>query len=152
MIADDFFEPSNTPPTSFYFDVKFEGRRDMDSSFQEVSGLKLFVGTEQAREGGDNLFVHDFPLKPTYTDLVLKRCLLPNASLYKWCKDAFERFEFDPKNIRISLLGRNGGSLASWNIEGAYPVSWELSTLNNTSKELAIETLELKYRHFKREQ
>jgi phage tail-like protein len=148
---ESFFRPGYSPPTSFYYEVKFEGKRDMDSSFQEVSGLKLTFGVEQIREGGDNSFIHELPTQPTYSNLVLKRCLVLNSALDKWCKDAFEKFEFDPKNVRVSLLGANGGSLASWNVEGAYPISWELTPLNSTSNELAIETLELKYRHFKRE-
>ncbi len=151
VIQNSFFRPGYTPPSSFYYNVQFEGRRDMDSSFQEVSGLKLVFGTEEVREGGDNVFIHELPTQPTYSNLILKRCLVLNANLDKWCKDAFERSEFDPKDLQISLRGQQGGSLASWSVAGAYPLSWELSALNTTSNELAIETLELKYRHFKRE-
>tara|TARA_R110002051_G_scaffold72631_1_gene131266 strand:- start:3471 stop:3935 length:465 start_codon:yes stop_codon:yes gene_type:complete len=151
VIKNSFFRDGYTPPSSFYYDVQFNGRSDMDSSFQEVSGLKLTFDTKQVKEGGDNLFVHTLPMQPTYTNLKLKRCLVLNASLDTWCKEAFENFKFEPMDLRVSLLGKNGGSLASWSIIGAYPISWELSTLNSTSNELAIETLELKYRHFKRE-
>ena len=151
VIQNSFLRPGYTPPSSFYYNVQFEGRRDMDSSFQEVSGLKLVFGTEEVREGGDNVFIHELPTQPTYSNLILKRCLVLNANLDKWCKDAFERFEFDPKDLQISLRGQQGESLASWSVVGAYPLSWELSALNTTSNELAIETLELKYRHFKKE-
>lgn len=151
MTKDDFSKLSHSPNSSFYFEMKFDARPDMDSSFQEVSGLQLVVGTKEVRQGGGNSFVHKLPTEPKYDNLVLKRCLMLNANLNKWCKDALEDFEFKPLNLTISLQGVNGGSLASWNIEGAYPISWELSTLSGTSNELAIETLELKYRHFKRE-
>jgi phage tail-like protein len=146
----DFFQEGYTPPTAFYFSVNFIESPEMDCSFQEVSGLKLELDTMQKSEGGDNSFVHELPATPTYSNLILKRCLLMNSNLDKWCKNAIENFEFDPKDVRVSLLGANGGVLASWNITKAYPVSWELSSLNSTSNELAIETLELKYRQFKR--
>ncbi len=145
-----FYVPGYTPPTSFYFDVRFNGRRDMDSLFKEVSGLKLSFGIEQVREGGDNSFIHELPTQPTYSNLVLKRCLMLNSSLDKWCKEAFENFNFEPKDLKISLLGEYGVALAAWSVQGAYPISWELAALNSTANELAIESLELKYRSFKR--
>lgn len=151
MAYDNFFDSDYTPPSEFYFAVKFVGFPDMDSSFQEVSGLKVTLGTEERKEGGENDYVLRLPTPPTYSDLVLKRCLLYNSTLTRWCKNALEDFKFDPKDIKLQLLGANGGSLASWNIIQAYPISWELSVLNSTSNQLAIETLTLKYRNFKKD-
>ncbi|CAM3458434.1 phage tail protein [Aequorivita lipolytica] len=142
--------PNFLPPSAFYFAVKFLDTPDMDSSFQEVSGLKVALGTE-SREGGDNQFIHYVPKPPTFSDLILKRSLLPNQNLNKWCKNAFENFVFDPKDIHLSLMGADGVTLASWNIKGAYPVSWELAVLDRASNELAIEALVLKYSSFKKE-
>lgn len=151
MIQESFFKSGYTPPTAFYFSVKFAGFDQMDSSFQEVSGLKVTVGTVEKKEGGDNIFVHHLPTQPKYENLVLKRCLLKNSKLEKWCRDAIEDFRFDPKDIKLALLGANGGILASWSIIKAFPVSWELSALNSTSNQLAIETLTLKYRLFRKD-
>ena len=151
MGKDSFFKPNYVPPTAFYFAVKFVGFPDMDSSFQEVSGLKVTLNTEERKEGGENEYVLRLPTPPTYSDLVLKRCLFYSSDLTRWCKNAFEDFKFDPKDIKLQLLGANGDSLASWNIIQAYPISWELSALNSTSNQLAIETLTLKYRNFKKD-
>ena len=151
MKQDHFFKPDYTPPAAFYFSVKFRGFPEMDTSIQEVSGLKVTVNTVERVEGGDNYYVHYLPSPPKYENLVLKRCLLYKSSLDKWCRDALEDFSFDPMDIQVALLGANGGILASWNIERAIPLSWELGVLNSTSNELAIETLTLKYRNFKRE-
>ena len=147
----NFYQQNYLPPTAFYFAVKFTGFPDMDCSFQEVSGLKVTLSTEERKEGGENEYVLHLPKPPTYSDLVLKRCLLHNSKLTNWCKNALEDFKFDPKDIKLQLLGANGGSLASWNIIQAYPISWELSSLNSKSNELAIETLTLKYRNFKKD-
>ena len=146
MGNDSFFKSNYAPPTAFYFSVKFDGFDNMDTSFQEVSGLKVTIDTVTKKEGGDNNFIHHLPTPAKYENLVLKRCLLYNSKLDKWCRDALEDFKFDPKDINLSLLGANGGVLASWSIIQAFPISWELSTLNSTSNELAIETLTLKYR------
>ena len=157
MLSDRILHRGYAPPTAFYFSVKFYGFSDLESSFQEVSGLKVTVGTEEKKEGGDNDFVYHVPTPPRYDDLVLKRCLMPNSSLERWCRQALEDFRFDPKNIQVALLGpgKSGtGSqiLASWFVERAFPISWELSTLNSSTNQLALETLTLKYRQFKREQ
>ncbi|HMB62780.1 MAG TPA: phage tail protein [Eudoraea sp.] len=150
MAYNNFFKSNYTPPTAFYFDVKFTGFPEMDSSFEEVSGLKVTLGTEERKEGGENEYVIHLPTPPKYENLVLKRCLLYNSTLTKWCRDAIEDFRFDPRDIKLQLLGANGGSLASWSIMKAYPISWELATLNSSSNQLAIETLTLKYRNFKK--
>lgn len=151
MGDNSFFKPNYSPPTAFYFSVKFDGFDNMDSSFQEVSGLKVTVGTMEKKEGGDNNFVHHLPTPAKYENLVLKRCLMYNSKLDKWCRDALEQFKFDPKDIKLALLGANGGILASWTIVHAFPISWELSSLNSTSNQLAIESLTLKYRLFRKD-
>lgn len=151
MAYDNFFNSDYMPPTAFYFAVKFAGFPDMDCSFQEVSGLKVTVGTVEKKEGGGNDFVHHVPTPPKFENLVLKRCSMINAALEKWCQEALEDFKFNPRNLQVALLVADGQILASWMVEKAFPISWELSTLNSTSNQLAIETLTLKYRQFKRE-
>lgn len=159
MDTSSFFTQGHIPPTAFFFEVAFQGsgNKKMDSSFQEVSGLKVNVGTLEKSEGGDNVFVHQIPKSNKFEDIVLKRCLSKNEDLEKWCRDAIENFKFKPLNISLRLLSskadKAGGkiipdSLAVWNIEQAYPVSWELGSLSSTKNELAIETLTLKYRKF----
>lgn len=149
MDSASFFQSVDVPSTEFSFYITFDGRPDMDCSFQEVSGLSLKFSIAHVRGGGENRFTHRVPTQPSYNNISLKRSLVPNPALVKWCKDTFEQSIFEPKNLKISLLGVNGDSLATWKVEGAYPVSWELASLNNTSNDLAIETLELAYKHFK---
>jgi phage tail-like protein len=151
MGKDSFFIPDYTPPTAFYFSVRFDGMDESDSSFQEVSGLKVTIDTVPMKEGGDNNFVHHLPTPAKYDNLVLKRCLMSNSDLDKWCRDALEDFKFDPKDLKLSLLGPDGDPLASWTIVQAFPIAWELSALNSTSNQLAIESLTLKYRLFRKD-
>lgn len=151
MSITSFFKPDTSPPTAFYFAIKFVDFPEMDSSFQEVSGLKITMETVEKKDGGENNFVHHMPTVPKYENLVLKRCLLENSMLTNWCKNAIEDLKFDPKDINLQLLGADGITLASWTIIQAYPISFELSALNSTNNDLAIETLTLKYRIFKKD-
>lgn len=146
-----FFQQGYAPPTAFYFKVKFPDFPEMDCSFQEVSGLKVTVKVTEKMEGGDNSFVHYLPSPPQYSNLVLKRCLIQNSSLDDWCRDALEQFKFKPLDLQVILLGPEGTPLASWSVYRAIPLSWELSTLGSTKNELALETLTLKYKHFKKD-
>lgn len=146
-----FFQAGYAPPTAFYFKVKFNEFPEMDCSFQEVSGLKVTVKVTEKIEGGDNNYMHYLPSPPKYSDLVLKRCLIQNSSLDKWCRDALEFFKFQPLDFQILLLGPDAAPLSSWTVYKAIPLSWELSSLASTRNELAIETLTLKYKHFKKD-
>jgi len=152
MSVTGFFDFDSGPPTAFYFSVTLTGMDTIDSSFQEVSGLKATFGIEERKEGGENHFVHRFPTPPKFDNLVLKRCLTPNSKLDDWCKEAINNFKFSPRDISIKLLGAGDTKiLAAWSVVHAFPVSWELTALNSTSNNLAIETLTLNYRYFKRE-
>ena len=159
MDSSIFFNQEIVPPTAFYFEVVFigNGNTKMDSSFQEVSGLKVTIETTVENKGGDNIYVHNLPKSINYQDLVLKRCLMKGPNLEKWCRDAIEDFKFHPLNISLRLLSSKsktiGNSkivtpLAEWSIEQAYPISWELGSLGSIKNELAIETLTFKYRRF----
>ena len=150
MTPASFFTPGYVPPTAFYFQVKFPNFPPLDSSFQEVSGLKVTVETIEKKEGGDNAFVHHLPKSTKYDNLVLKRCLMSGSELGAWCRKAIEDFKFEPKDINLILLGSDSKPLAEWAIIQAYPISWELGGLGSTKNELAIETLTLKYRHFRK--
>ena len=139
------------PPTSFSFIVNgvstLEG---IDSQFQSVTGLSTEIGIEEYAEGGENRFLHQLPTRPKYPNLVLKRGLITNSGLIKWSRDAMEKFQFEPRDLIITL---NGGAestapLMVWNVVGAYPVKWDVSEFNAEENKLAIETVELKYRYF----
>lgn len=158
MDTSSFFTQGHIPPTAFFFEVAFQGsgNKKMDSSFQEVSGLKVNVGTLEKSEGGDNVFVHQIPKSNKFEDIVLKRCLSKNEDLEKWCRDAIEDFKFKPMNISLRLVsskseaieGAANVPLAVWPFEQAIPISWELATFRNEKDVFAIETLTLKYRKF----
>ncbi len=138
------------PPTSFSFLVSGASFEGIDSRFQSVSGLSTEIPTEDYAEGGENRFTHAFPLRPKYPNLVLKRGLVVNSGLVHWCRNAMERFEFEPRDLIITLTGGSDSTASSmvWNVVGAYPVKWEVSEFNAEESKLAIETIELKYRYF----
>ncbi len=117
--------------------------------FQEVSGIKSNMDVEEVKEGGENRFIHKLPKQVKHSNLVLKTALQGQEEpLVKWCTDILESDSFWPittKDINVMLLNKDGQAMMQWYFYNAYPVSWEIGTLNSTKNEVAIETVELCY-------
>lgn len=138
------------PPTGFHFIVRFEGLGNnvLDHQFQAVEGLSTTLETEEVAIGGENRFKHVLPVRTKYANLVLKRGMLLESKVVEWCVDAIEHFEFKPINLTIILLNELHVPLKTWNVVKAYPVKWEIDSLNSMESKLVTETIELTYQYF----
>ena len=138
-------------PVVFHFAVEVAGfTADEDIRFQEVTGLSGEVSTEEFREGGLNEYAHRIPTGSKYGNLVLKRGFASGSSLIEWCRKAIEDFSFEPRDVTVYLLGKDHMPLATWSFHGAYPAKWSISDLKAQENALAIESLELVYRQFRK--
>jgi phage tail-like protein len=135
------------PPLGFHFKVEFTNLKS-EIEFQSVSGLTVELDTEDIAEGGENRFKHRLPVRTRYSKLVLKRGLLTDSSLIKWCREAVEGFEISPTDITISLLNEEHEPLMTWNVVHAYPVKWSMGDFNAEQSQVVIETIELVYNYF----
>jgi len=140
------------PPVAFHFRVDIEGLTadGADIRFQEVSGLDASIEEVQHKEGGENRYVHRLPGRVTYEKLVLKRGMLLGSKLIGWFKDAVEGFQFDPKNVLVTLLNGEHQPLEAWHFVNAYPVKWSVSNFHAQNNELVVETIELAFQYFTR--
>lgn len=144
------------PPTGFFFKVSIADFPEAEADFQEISGLNMTLETVALKEGGQNRFVHQLPLRTTSEKLVLKRGLKVSSSLLTWCRQAIEEFSFSPKDIFVFLLDPGlpdaiTNPLVTWHITHAYPVKWSISSLNAMNSEIVIETIEIQYQYFTKE-
>lgn len=135
------------PPLGFHFKVEF-ANLNSEFEFQSVSGLTVELDTEEIAEGGENRFKYRLPVRSRYSKLVLKRGLLTDSSLIKWCRDAVEEFDISPADITISLLNEEHEPLMTWNVVNAYPVKWSMGDFNAEQSQIVIETIELVYNYF----
>lgn len=135
------------PPLGYHFRVEFN-HIEGEFQFQSVSGLNVELETEQIPEGGENRFVHKLPVRSKFPNLVLKRGLLVNSELIKWCRDAVEEYNIRPADLTISLLNQEHEPLITWNVVHAWPVKWAMSDFNAEESKIAIETIELVYNYF----
>jgi phage tail-like protein len=138
-------------PVAFHFRVSFgPGADEDDGRFQEVDGLAAEVTVEEYHEGGLNVYAHRLPTGVKFNNLVLKRGYLGGTAIARWCRDAIEQFVFDPKDVDVVLLNEQHQPLAQWTFTGAYPVKWSLSALRAQENALAIESMELAFRSFRK--
>ncbi|MBD8489277.1 phage tail protein [Echinicola sp. CAU 1574] len=138
------------PPVGFHFLVEFTDidTGDNDQRFQSVGGLSVDIETESIIEGGENRFKHKFPVRTKYPNLVLKRGMLLDSKVIKWCKDAIENFIFQPSDITVKLLNEEHQPLHTWKIVHAYPVKWSVEDFNAEESKLVVETIELSYNYY----
>jgi len=132
-------------PVVFHFKVEVAGfGADMDTFFQEVSGLAAEVTTEDFREGGVNDFVHRLPTGTKRGNLVLRRGFLADSQITDWCRDAIESFHFAPCDVDLTLLDEQHQPLVAWNFKHAYPVKWSVSDLGAQQNALVVESRAIK--------
>lgn len=148
------------PPVSFFFEVIFQGEKsgDVDTRFQSVTGLSVDMQTENLKEGGENRFEHVLPVRSKYTPLVLKRGLVKDSKLAKWCIDAIVNFDIKPMNLEVRLLHIKRSDpkqppgksepLMTWKVINAWPKKWSVSEFNAEQNAIAIESMELNYSYF----
>jgi phage tail-like protein len=140
------------PPVGFHFKVEINlpdtAQEDRETRFQEVGGLNKTIDIEEMKEGGENRYAHRFPNPAKYSNIVLKRGLLTKSSLIKWCFDAIDNFIFKPADMTITLLNEEHKPLSVWNVSKAFPVKWSTSDFKAQENSIAIETLELAFQYF----
>ncbi len=139
------------PPVGFFFRVAFQlgGIGSADAMFQEVNGFTAELQTEEVKQGGENRYVQMLPVRAKYPDLVLKRGLIIDSTIVKWCKDAIENLDIKPITVVVTLLNEKNEPLQTYNIVNAWPKKWSISDFNAQESKIVVETLELSYQFFK---
>ena len=137
------------PPWGFFYKVEFGISKDRnDVRFQTASGLSVEYDMEEYKEGGENRFTHKLPVRTKYADLVLKRGMVTDSSVIKWCLDAFRERVFVPSDVNVILMNEKAEPLRTWKVAHAIPKKWLVSDFNANENSLVIETIELTYRYF----
>ena len=138
------------PPVGFHFKVEFgvKGASDADIRFHEVSGIGMELEEETVVEGGENRFVQKLPVRAKYSDLVLKRGMLIDSAVIKWCRAAIQDLNIEPVTVWVILLNNEHQPLQTYCFVNAWPKKWTVSDFNAQSSELVVETLELAYQYF----
>lgn len=121
---------------SAIFDVAVGG-------FSECSGLEMSMQPDEFKEGGNNGFIHKFPTRVTWSNIILKKGIGASAALWDWHygfavgrgrrRDGvimlLTDFEQTPNNI--------------WHFRRGLPVKYTGPAMNAAQSSVAIEAIEI---------
>jgi phage tail-like protein len=129
------------PYMAYNFVVEIEGL--ITGGFTEVTGLESEIELDSYKEGGVNGYIHQFPRRTSYQNLVLSHGLTDIDTLWHWYQAA-SAGKIQLKNGTIMLLNQQQIPVIWWNFKNAYPVKWVGPQFNATNATVvAVEKLEL---------
>ncbi|SRR5579871_2502375 len=113
------------------------------ASFRECSGLTLSTDMVDYREGTDKpLSVRKLTGLRKYNALTFKRGFTKNEDLWDWYKNIVNGVD-DRRNGAVVLQDEQHNDVLRWTFTGALISKWEGPTMNATSNDVAIETMEI---------
>lgn len=131
----------NDPALSFRFAL--EKNSCIEGIFTECTGLQTEREVEEYKEGGQNNFVHKFPGRLKFSNIVLKKGMTTSNVLWEWYQVGKEFSTAQYENVFIILYDASGEPLKRWSLTDAFPVKWSGPDLKTDGSNVAIETIEL---------
>lgn len=111
-------------------------------AFSEVSGVGVEIEPVEYRTGAEDITVRKLPGLKKFTNITLKRGIIGDDTLWNWVKTAMDG-QVVRADLSIILLNEAREPVMRWRVQRAWPCKWQLSDLNATKNEVAIETLEI---------
>ena len=120
---------------SAIFDVAVGG-------FSECTGLEMSMQPDEFKEGGNNGFVHKFPTRVTWTNIVLKKGIGSGSVLWDW-QYGFAVGKGKRRDGVIILLSDAQVPNNVWHFRRGLPVKYSGPALNATQSAVGIESIEI---------
>jgi phage tail-like protein len=113
------------------------------AAFSEASGLTFDVDPVEYREGTDlPLHVRKLTGLRKFANIALKRGITENQDLWDWYKEVLDG-SVERRNGAVILLDEDRNEVLRWNFEGGWICKWEGPSMNATSNDVAIESIEI---------
>jgi phage tail-like protein len=125
------------------FNFRVEIDKTTVAGFRECSGLTFNTDPVDYREGADiPLHVRKLTGLRKFANLMLKRGIAGNKELWTWYKNVLNG-KTDRRNGSIVLQDEEHKDVMRWNFENAFICKWEGPSMNATSNDVAVETIEI---------
>jgi phage tail-like protein len=129
------------PFNSMNFVVEIDGIPA--AQFLEVSGIEADLAVIDYRPGNDKVLgARKLPGEAKFSNIVLKRGMTSDLSLWNWMREALEG-QVSRRSMSVVLLNDAGEEAVRFNFRDAWPVKWSGPNLNAEGSDIAIETLEI---------
>jgi phage tail-like protein len=124
-------------------------------AFTEISGLSVQLDVEELAEGGQNAYTHKLLGRMKWPNIVFKRGLTDSDALFTWLLQ-FSGEGLTDKSDKITastgeitVVNAKGQPFRTWSLMGVKPVKWTGPRLAASSRDLAIEELEVCHSGFR---
>jgi len=125
------------------FNFRVELDNTAVASFRECSGLSMTTDAVDYREGTDiPLSVRKLTAIRKFVNIVLKVGITQNKDLWNWYKNILNGIA-DRRNGAIVLQDEEHNDVLRWQFENGWICKWEGPSMNATSNDVAIESIEI---------
>jgi phage tail-like protein len=128
------------PLPAYVFKVTIGGTAS--AFFKSVGGLSYEVEAVPLKEGGVNNTTWQLIGSVKWKNLTLKRGFTADSDILQWRTD-WMNGTMTRKEVTIQQLDTQLNVVKTWTARDCFPMKWELSELDASKNEVAIETLEL---------
>lgn len=111
--------------------------------FQEVRGLGADLEVTPYSEGGRNDFVHQLPVRHSWTRITLKRGLTIGRGLWEWYEAGLTQSLGARRDGSVILLSPGGLPVSAWEFYGGLAAKWVGPDFNATQNAVALESVEI---------
>jgi phage tail-like protein len=112
-------------------------------AFQEVKGLGADLEVTPYPEGGVNDFVHQLPVRHSWTRLSLRRGIVSGAGLWSWYSAGLAQSLGARRDGAVWLLDGAGRPAFSWTFRAGLAAKWVGPEFAAMQGSIAIEGLEI---------
>jgi len=111
--------------------------------FSDVTGLGAQLEVLPHPEGGRNDYVHQLPVRHSYTKLVLARGVVRDPGLFFWYQAGLTQSIGARRDGAIILLTPGGIPAVGWIFRGGLACGWKGPELKATGNAVAVESIEI---------
>jgi len=114
-----------------------------NGEFQEAKGLGADLEVTPYPEGGLNSFVHQLPVRHSWTRISLRRGLVRDRGLWDWYKAGLNQSLGARRDGSVILMAPDGKHLLKWAFYAGIAVKWTGPEFNAMQGAVAIEGIEI---------
>jgi phage tail-like protein len=113
----------------------------------------LQIETLEVKEGGQNNYTHQLPVRLKSGSLTLRHGITKSDALMKWYMDVLRgmttgNMQSIMHPVTITMFTVQRATLATFSLQNAFPKKWAGPTLKADDKAIAVEELELAFSEF----
>jgi phage tail-like protein len=112
-------------------------------AFSEVKGLGGELEVMTHPEGGNNDFVHQLPVRHSWSRLLLTRGVVREPGLWYWYVAGLTQSLGARRDGAIIQMTPGGTPAMAWTFRAGIAAKWSGPEMSGTSNAVAVETLEI---------